>query len=161
VIPRGRPIHPFLAEIAQLDTAATEANGGYDPDFKTLKTSYPQGVRTSSRRELPPIKVRCQVEPTITEDQRQTEAGNSPATMITLCFHYRDLEKMQLVDADGNPKIHTDDRLVAIYEMNGKLVQKLPPHVYARRPDLGSGWLRNKRNILLVTFENRAQGLTG
>lgn len=162
MIGRGRLIHKFKAEIARLDTAATETAGGFDHDFKTVKTVYNQGVRESMRKEKDPIRVLCQIEPTTWEDQRQTEAGNAPSTMITLCFLYVTLERMGLVDpTTKNPLLNENDRLVAIYDKKDKLVQTMPPHVYARRVDLGSGWLGDKRNILLVTFESRAQGLAG
>ena len=55
---RGRLINPFLAEIAQLDTAATAADpdatgpavSGYDPDFKeTLVLGTPGGDRVGYR----------------------------------------------------------------------------------------------------------------
>lgn len=160
-MPRGRLINPILAELARLDTSTTETSGGYDPDFKSLKTTYPQGVRTSSRKELAPIRVRCQVEPAAWEAQRQTDAGNSPSTLLVLCFHYVDLERASLIDAHGDPLIRVNDRVLALYTTRGALVQRCSERgFYATKVDLGSGWLSAKRNILLVTFENRAQGLT-
>jgi len=60
---RGRLIFPFLAELHRLDTEAMAPD--YDPDFKepVLIDADDDGVAEPFRREHPPVRVPCQVEP--------------------------------------------------------------------------------------------------
>src|SRR5688572_482404 len=100
---RGRIIFPFLAELHRLDTQAMAADpdaagpltSGFDPDFHE-PVVLDTGV--DFRRELPPVRVRCQVEPLVYEELLQTAAGNAPRSKLVLVFHYRDLERAGLVD---------------------------------------------------------------
>jgi hypothetical protein len=170
---RGRLINPFLAEIAQLDTAATAADpdgagpgvSGYDPDFKeTVILGTPGGERLDARKEKPPIRVPCQVEVGAFEALQQLAAGNSPNSRIVLVFHFRDLERMGLVDtATGEPLLRINDRLVAIHRMDGVLVQavRTPPRLYATEVQPQSFGLGLSRNLLLVTFDEREVAVRG
>lgn len=160
---RGRLICKFLAELARLNTQGTANASGYDPDFRTTKVTYPGGVRTSSRVELPSVKLPCQVEDNLWGTQRQTAAGNAPDTKLVLVFHFRDLERLSLVDpATGDALIRVNDRLVGIYDYNTQaLIQIVRPdtQVFATevKPVFGLGM---KRNLLIVTFDERSKGLT-
>jgi hypothetical protein len=71
---------------------------GYDPDFKETVVLEEGDVRRDARREMPPILVPCQVEVGAFEALQQLAAGSSPNSQVALVFHFRDLERMGLVD---------------------------------------------------------------
>lgn len=171
---RGRLIFVFLAEIHRLDTTsiATEDpdgegphTGGYDPDFKepVLVDLDDDGVSEKIRREYPPIKIPCQVEPNTFEALSMQASGNVPDSEIVLVFHFRDLERLDLVDVEtGDALLRPGDRLGAIYDKRGNLIQKIrnPPGLYvseARPIGFGLGMSRPRRNLLLATFNDRRQ----
>ena len=169
---RGKIINPFLVEIARLDTVATAADpdgagplaSGYDPDFKETVVLDDAGARRDARREMPPVLVPCQVEVGAFETLRQLASGNSPDSRVTLVFHFRDLERMGLVaPASGDALLRVNDRLVAIRDLGGGLVQavRTPPGLYATEVQPQSFGLGRSRNLLLVTFDERELGVRG
>jgi hypothetical protein len=161
---RGRLIFPFLAGLYRLDTAGTEAVG-YDKRFRAPTVQRPvgpEGARKGSRRELAEIRLPCQVETENVEKQRQGPGGNMPDGKIWLVFHFSALEVLGLVDANGDAKLRVNDRLDAIYTKTGALERRFadPPGMYcveARPIAFGIG---GRKNLLLVTFDDRVQGLT-
>ena len=164
---RGRLIHPFLAEIAQLDTRAT-AEGpptpGYDPDFREpVLIADPGGGSHSARREHTAIRLRCQVEVNTYNQSQASPSGDIPSGKIVLVFHFRDLEGLGMVDATtGEPTLHKGDRLVALRRVNGDLVQTFPdpPGLFATGVEPQSFGLSSQcRNLLLVTFDTREQAV--
>ena len=172
---RGRLIFPFLAELCRLDTAAMAAvdpdgpgplEGGYDPDFKepVLVDQDDDGIGERVRQEHPPVRVPCQVDTKAFEELRMLASGNAPRSRIDLVFHFKDLERLGLVDAaSGDALIRPGDRLAAIRDLCGDLVQEVrtPPGLYvteARPIGFGLNMARPRRNLLLVTFEDRRQG---
>ncbi|MBI4508734.1 MAG: hypothetical protein HY698_03795 [Deltaproteobacteria bacterium] len=169
---RGRLINPFLAEIARLDTTATAADpdatgplvSGYDPDFKETVVLDDAGARRDARQEMPPMLVPCQVEVGAFEALQQLATGTSPNSRVVLVFHFQDLERMGLVDAaSGDALIRVNDRLVAIHDVAGNLVQRVrtPPGLYATEVAPQSFGLGSARNLLLVTFDERELGPRG
>ncbi len=170
---RGRLINPFLAELAQLDTVATAADpdgagplaSGYDPDFKeTVLVPAGPGSGVDARKEKPPLRVPCQVEVGAFEALQQLATGTSPNSRVTLVFHFQDLERMGLVDlASGDALLRVNDRLVAIHDLAGNLVQRVrtPPGLYATEVQPQSFGLGLARNLLLVTFDERELGPRG
>lgn len=88
-------------------------------------------------------------------------AGNSPRSRVELVFHFRDLERLGLVDVpSGEASIRPGDRLGALYDKAGTLVQAIrtPPGLYvteARPIGFGLHRPRPSRNLLLVAFEER------
>lgn len=162
---RGRLICPFVATIHRLDTRTTETASGYDPDFRSTKHSYPGnvGARTSTRRELAPVDLRCQIEVGRWEGQRQMASGNARDSQLTLVFHFSELEAQSLVDAaSGDALIRVNDRLSALKRVaDGTLVQKIPDAgLFATEPQIGGIGIGGRRNLLIVSFEVRPQGLT-
>ncbi len=166
---RGRLINPFLAELARLDTVATAADpdgpgpltSGYDPDFKETVVLPSPG---NARREQPPIRLPCQVEIGTFEALQQLASGASPNSKVVLVFHFRDLERVGLVDpATKDALLRVNDRLVAIHDLDGNLVQAIrtPPGLYATEVQPQSFGLGLCRNLLLVTFEERELGVRG
>jgi hypothetical protein len=169
---RGKLINPFLAELAQLDTAATDEDpdgtgdhvSGYDDDFRE-PVRYSDGTEAGvdARKEADHIFVPCQIEPEVFDALNMIVSGDVPNAKLGLVFHYADLEQMGLVDATtGQPLIRKNDRLVAIRECDGTLIETIPdpPGLFATEPQSrGYGLSGGKRNLLLVTFEDREHGL--
>lgn len=136
---------------------------GYDADFKepVLIDRDDDGIAEPLRREFPPVLVPCQLEPEAFATLRMASSGNAPRSEFVLIFHFRDLERLGLVDATtGDALIRSSDRLVAIRDRAGALVQAIrsPPGLYVTesRP-IGFGLHRAhpRRNLLLVTFQDR------
>ena len=157
---RGRLIFAFRADIRPVDARAVEA--GIDPDFKEprLIDQNDDGVPDGQRPELPVVSIPCQLEPKTFDDLQMMAAGNSPRNDLTLVFHFRDLERLGLVDSrTGTPGIANGDRLEAIRTSRGVLVQRIPtpPGLYATElTQRGFGLGRvPKRNLLMARFSSR------
>ncbi len=145
---RGRLIQPFLAEMHRLDLAGMAAAGRLDEDYREVK---------GARIEMPPLRIPAQIEPDSFQRQMRKELGDVKAGVFGLTFHFVDLEELGLVDpATGIALIRPNDRMGAIYEMNGTLVQQFPdpPGMYVEEatPSLGLG---GKRNLLIVRLMSR------
>jgi len=149
---RGRLIFPFLAELCRLSAE----EDSYDHDFKE-----PALGAASPRVELAAVRVPCQVEPRVFEDLRMLASGNAPRSELSLVLHFRDLERLGLVDLNtGEALIRPNDRLAGLYDLEGRLVQRIrtPPGLYVTQAQpRGFGMSRSRplRNLLLVTFEAR------
>lgn len=173
---RGRLIFPFLAELYQLDTAATEADpdgagpmtSGYDKDFReTLHVPDDIGdkqIGESARKEKAKIRLECQVEPGTFEAMSMLFSGQIPDTQMALLFHFAELEARGLVDkASGDAMIRPGDRLGGLYDIKGSVVQRIknPPGLFvteARPTGHGLNMSHPHRNLLLVTLNERVQG---
>lgn len=171
---RGRLIFKFSAELHRLDAeqvARADPDGpgplqsGYDPDFhEPVRVDADQdGVGDPIRLEHRPVRVPCQVEPEVLDELRMLPAGNSPTRQRELVFHFRDLERLGLVDVDtGVPLVQPGDRLGALYDRRGELVQSFtnPPGLFVTKTKstgYGLNRARPRRNLLLVTFADRQQ----
>ncbi|ACY13457.1 conserved hypothetical protein [Haliangium ochraceum DSM 14365] len=169
---RGQLIFAFVAEIYRLDTAGTAAldpdgagprTSGYDPDFQESVVVDLGEAAERVRVEHPPVRVPCQVETKTFEALRMHAAGNTPRSRVELVFHFRDLERLALVDEEtGDARIRPSDRLGAIYDKGGALVQRVrtPPGLYvteARPLGFGLHRARPRRNLLLAAFDAREQ----
>ena len=158
---RGRLIFRFSAELHRLDARATR----YDHDFKEpLRVDLEgDGIGERLRSEHPAIRIPCQVEPQLFEFLSMKASGGDLRSDLDLVFHFRDLERLGLVDvASGEALIRPSDRLGAIYDRAGALVQAIrtPPGLYvkeARPIGFGLGRARPRRNLLLVSFHSRSQ----
>jgi hypothetical protein len=160
---RGRLVFAFLAQLHRLDTLATATTPpGYDDDFKEpalLDVGNAIGERV--RREHPPVLLPCQVESDAFEALQSFAAGNSPRSHARLVFHFSHLERAGLVNpTTGVALVHVGDRLGAIFDSAGQLVQSVrtPPGLYvteARPIGFGLFMPRPRRNLLLVTFDER------
>lgn len=170
---RGRLLQVFLAELAQLDPAATAVDpdgpgaltSGYDPDFQeTVLLPSTGGLGQDARREKPPIRVPCQIEVQAFSELVELATGNSPRSRLVLVFHFADLERLGLVDpVTGDARLRTGDRLVAIRDRrSGEVIQavRTPPGLYLTEPQPQFG-LGRRRNLLLATFGERALGTQG
>jgi hypothetical protein len=164
---RGSLIFKFLAEIHRLDTVAMATQPpGYDDDFKepALLDADGDGVGDAFRREHPRVRVPCQVEPETLDALRMTPSGNTPQSSLDLVFHFRDLERLGLVDVvTGEALIRTSDRLGGLFDTDGQLVWavRTPPGLYvteARHAGFGLFRRRPRRNLLVVSFNDRPAG---
>lgn len=161
---RGRLLFPMLARIGRLDTASTagpQEDGqqkGYDEDFREpVRVQDGSQEGHSSRKELEPLDLLCQVEDEVWEQMLMLPTGNSPVTRVTLVFHFRDLEEAQLVDVNGDPLApRVGDRLLSIHRVDGTLVQAAPPRLFCTQSVPRSYGLSSKtRNLLASVFESR------
>ncbi len=157
---RGRLIHHLLAELRQLDTNVTATSGGYDANWKTPTVSYPGGVRTKGTAYKDPIRLRCQVEQVQEAGQQRSQTGDVPDSRIVLVFHYVDLLAVSLVGPDGRAMIRPNDKLVALYTKAGALEKTFTPELFAVEVLDGGHGLGGRRNLALVTFADRPQGVT-
>ena len=163
---RGRLINPFVAEIAQLNTAATEGASGYDADFKETAMVPDAGWRGhDARREKSAIRVPCQVEVQTFGELQELLTGMSPRSHLVLVFHFQDLEAMGLVEpTTGDATLRVNDRLVSLRDYHtGEVVQavRTPPGLYITEVQPQSFGLGLRRNLLLATFNERALGPKG
>lgn len=170
-MPRGRLIFPFVAQIAQLDTFAMGQDpdgagpeiSGYDLDFREpvgLPVDADDQIGVTHRVEKL-IEAQCQVETRTFERLAQVLGGTSPDSAIELVFHFKQLEDAGLVDPFGVATIRINDRLVSIKDLSGNVVQEVrnPPGLFVSQSLPGGFGLGPQRNLLIVTFEEREQGI--
>jgi len=163
---RGRLLFVCTAEFVRVDASAmTAASADVDPDFREARVlpGAPDAVGMLAPRELPAVKVPCQVEPESFEALHMIGAGNQPTSHVQVVLHFRDLEALGLVDAaTGRALIGPGDRMTGFYDREGKLVQTADLYVTEARPvGFGFGLLRPRRNLLLVVLEARASSVRG
>lgn len=165
---RVRLINPFTAEIARLDTNATEESNaikpGYDRTFREPKIVTIDGVRTTARAEKAPLRIPVQVEDRTWEALALYDAGNSPEIGIGLVAHFYDLHRMGLVSAEtGKVDLNVNDRLVRILDRNGRVasVVRTPPGLYCTEVRPMSYGIGGTLNLLLLLFESREQSVRG
>ena len=167
--PRGRLIYAFTARLAQLSPAETAKDpdgagpltSGYDDVFREPVVIKPyDGERQVVRSETIECAP-CQVEFGSYEQLQMMAAGDSPTSRLVLVFHFRDLERLSLVDATtGAAKIQKTDRLAAIYDRcNRKLVQSFPdpPGLFVEQVMSSGFGIGRRRNLLIVTLAERQQ----
>ena len=163
---RGRLLFVFYAEFVRVDASAmvTEPSA-LDPDFREprLVAGEPDAIGVLDRRELPPVKVPCQVEPESFEALHMIGAGNEPTSKVQVVLHFRDLEGLGLVDpSTGRALIAAGDRITGFNDRAARLVETADLYVTEARPTgFGFGLLRPRRNLLVVVLENRAASARG
>ena len=140
--------------------------GGFDEDFQEPRLEVPEGkaVAQPIRRELAPLKIPCQVEPEVWDALRMFDAGASPRTDTAITLHFDDLKRLGLLDDTGAPTLRHGDRLGAIYDQRGGLVQSIrnPPGLFVaemRQESFGLSLRRPKRQILVLRMVDRQQAM--
>ena len=135
---RGRLLFVCYAEFVCVNPSAmTAPSPDVDPDFREPRVvaDAPDVVGSLAPRELPPIKIPCQVEPESFEALHMVGAGNQPTSRVQVVLHFRDLESLGLVDASsGRALIGPGDRLSGFYDREGRLVQTADLYVTEARP---------------------------
>jgi len=174
-MPRGRLIWPMLIELGQLDTDATAADPdgagsltrGYDDDFHEPVVVPPADVDSSTRGTLWRVETMvsfyAQLEDNTYELLQMLATGRSPMGQLKVVVHFTELERRGLIAADGMPTIHVNDRLAAVYQANGTLIQQIanPPGLFCVEVQPRLGGLGGTRNLLLLSFEARQQSVSG
>lgn len=169
---RGRLIWPIYADIASLDTSATSSapgagvvTSGYDPDFRE-PVIYDQGASlpdVSSRREILTTNVPCQVhsERGDYDNLVMMTSGGVQSYALRLVFHYADLETLGFVDSNGESRFRINDRLVALFRQGRELDRRYTtPELFVTQVhDRSFGLSGRRRNLLMLTFENRQTSL--
>ena len=74
--------------------------------------------RTSTRKELPAVRVPCQVENLTEERLRELGVGDAPVSSQILVLHRKDLERLGLLDADRECVIKKGDRVSRLERSN-------------------------------------------
>lgn len=126
---RGRLIQQFVAVLYRLDPEATAAvpGGGYDPVFRE-PLRVPDGTQLGapSRRELDPIRLRCQIDRTNFDGASLLRDGYQPEHQLQIALHWPELEARGLIDTGGNPLIAPGDRIGAIETTAGAAEATFP-----------------------------------
>lgn len=159
---RGRLIFTVYAQIFLLDTTATAANdnsgempSGFNPYFRE-PAKFADG--SNSRVEGAAILLPCQVIGQRGPYSRRVSqaGGHTDATSVELGFHYRDIEALGLVDADGKAGIHHEARLAALFRRDQTtLIKRYTDPLFAsEEEDRGIGFA-GRRNLLSVMFQTR------
>lgn len=163
---RGRLIWPFVARVARLDPAGTDAaiapDLGYDDVFREPRqVADGTQVGVDARAELEAIDLPCQVEDQAWEQLRMMRTGIAAQLEVVLVFHFRDLELRGLVDATTGTALvpRVGDRLASIHRSADlSLVQEVPtpPGLYCVEALPRSHGLSGlERNLLVCTFRER------
>ena len=162
---RGRLIFKFLAEVKRVDTSSIQSSGDYDSDFREVKKvdTDSDGIGETKIQYHTADLIPCQVEPSSWEAVRRHSLGSDPDVEVILIFHFRDLERMSLVDSNGVALIHEGDKLVSIKDKFGTQVEVVrdPPGLYvaeATPVSFGLNMAHPHRNLLEVTFKSRGIG---
>lgn len=156
---RGRLLFPLVAEIEQLDTASTEGQAGYDQVWRTPKVAYTGGERTTGQKYSPAVKLLAQLEPAQESTQQRGAGGDVPKSRQVLVFHAAHLEAAGLIDSDGRSMLRVNDRLLALWTKADILIKRYAPVLYATEVADGGLGMGGQRNLVLITFEDRAQGI--
>ena len=157
--PGNRLQNPLVAEIERVDLDGARAAGDYDDVFRTRKPG-------AEPRYLAAVRVPAQVELGQWGQRNQREAGDAPDTRVTLVMHYDELRRLGLVDPETHEALfRKGDRLVRILERRTFLpaqgVRVAEGGLYATSVGPAGAGLDGKRNLLLVSFDERPRGLTG
>jgi hypothetical protein len=156
---RGRLIFPFNVDYRRLDIAGSS----YDHDLMEPATvDDGSQLGTDGRAEMAQTLIPAQIEDDFFEEVQMVATGDSPDTEYYVVHHFRDLERLGLVDAaTGNalaPK--KGDRLEAVYDKRGVVVftPPNPPGMYVDEvtPEMGLG---RRRNLLIVKLVDRETGV--
>ena len=168
---RGFLVFPFVAELYRLDRGPFVPAPGPTPDPRAFDDDFKEGVLVDEdddglservRREHPPVRLPCQVEADTYEALARAAAGHAPRSIFKLVLHFADLEREGLVEpSTGEARVRVGDRLGAIYDKAGALVQavRTPPGLYvteARPTGWGLDPVRPTRNLLLLTRGDRS-----
>jgi hypothetical protein len=168
---RGFLIFPFVAELYRLDRGPFVPAPGPGPDPRAYDDDFREGVLVDQdedglservRREHAPVRLPCQVEADTYEALARAAAGHTPRSSFKLVLHFADLEREGLVEPQtGEARVRVGDRLGAIYDKAGVLVQSVrtPPGLYvteARPVGWGLDPVRPTRNLLLLTLGDRS-----
>lgn len=160
---RGRLIKPVKAVLYPLDTAATEANdGGFSSGFDPI---FQEPVKnedgTTSRVEMAPVTLRCQVRGQIGDYDRANFSGSGHHSEfdLVLIFYRQDLEAAGLIGDAGENRLRVNCRLDSLLRLNGDILRiyNEPTLFCTEDQDRGIGFASNI-NLIQLRFAERATG---
>jgi hypothetical protein len=158
-------IFPHIVRIARIDTQSTAAaqgpfSSGYDPVFRQPRNIPDGGQLGGTARAEMFVECECQVQAPKQEELSPGIAGDSPVTQYNLILSYRDLQKRDLVEGDGRPKIWKQDRVVEIRQKAGDVVLSFEdsPRLWVHEV-VTRGWglaiYRPKPNLVILRCRSR------
>lgn len=178
---RGALIWPMLVDIERIDTVATRTlptppgpGPGYDDDFQEPILISPTAVvpgvpnvgsprGTISTQYQTAVRLHAQVEIVDFNLLRQFANGDAARCEVRLVFHYAEIETLGLLDATGAPTLRKHDRLRRILHARTEesVVEFADvPGLYAIRvEDRSFGLSSGMRNLLIITYQDREQGV--
>lgn len=164
---RGALIFPKLVDIGRLDTQAIAAAGDYDRIMGEVRASNPN--RTDAPRDMPRpetvVRLNAQIETSSFERMVMTGTGNAGDSFMVLVLLAEELEENGLLDpATKKPLFKPDDRLIAIYDQDERLILSIedPPGLYATHVQpIGFGFGFGGYNLVEATFAGRPSGTSG
>lgn len=157
-------LFPVYVVIARLDFAATRA---YDPpgtptsglnDILRAPVVINQGgVRTVARVEMAEVKVPCQREDKTLDQLSMAFTGNDPVTTIAFVLHRKDLDRLGLLDSDGNCVLKARDRIARVEDKRGNTVETWPKPLFIyeiRGGSHGMGPTGRDLQIVYTTYQS-------
>lgn len=162
---RGRLIQRFVAVLYRLDATATAAvtGGGYDTIWGWPKPVV-DGTQTGapSRRERAAVRVPCQVDRRRFGQDRLTRGGVELEIDLTLTLFEPDLVALGLMDASGRPALYAGDRIGALEQIDGTIVETFPnpPGLFVvgiERAGHGLAAFGTPRNNLCLVYAQHAR----
>lgn len=157
----GRLIFPSVVVLRFLNTVTMRSGAKYDDQFREPIATDSDGdnIGEPARDESNEVKVLAQIATRTFDRYFQAEHGRIDETPdLEATFHFRDLEKLGLVQADGRSSIQVGVRLERIENKAGDNLyafgESAGMYVTAARP---SGFMGPTRNLWVVTFSDRRQ----
>jgi hypothetical protein len=154
-------IQKFVAVLYRLDPTETAAvsGGGYNNTWNwTVPVNDSTQLGASSRREYAAVRVPCQIDRGATRaDDGITVGGQVLRPDYVLTMHEPDLVAASLIDSDGRPAIFAGDRIGAIENLNGEVMQTFanPPGLFVvgtERAGYGLHCFGTPRTNLLLVY---------
>jgi len=162
---RGRLIQVFMLIVERLDTDATGTNPGlgYDDVFGAPKLEDDGSqLGAPSEKFHPQDSIPCQVDRNVWGQEEMSGGGGEQATEAVFTLHFKDLERLGLVRADGSPRFSIGDKIVELRRKSGALVRSWAdkPLYVTQVEDAGMGIDIGAptRNLLYLHAQFRRKG---
>jgi len=167
---RGRLLNWFLVDLKLLDPASTDGpisvgtaqvlDSGYDPVFRRTR-KIPDGTwQGADAKQYTTETLKAQVAHDQFDNLTALINGNELQHKLALLFHFKDLERVGMVDVvTGVAKLRVNAQLMAYRDRKSKLIQDTSMNgIYAIECRTVGFGLGESRNLLMVRFECRVHG---
>jgi hypothetical protein len=151
----------MVCTVAPLDTAATSAAAGYDPDYRTVRLvdGDGDGIGETARKDGDEFSFKAQIENDMEELQRLIKSGDLPNSAVGLVVHLRDMDRAGLITAARPLGVKKADRLVKQKDRTGAVVKTYDaPLMYCTHARHLDGYIGRRPNLALFVFGDRPQG---